>query len=298
MDKQFYDNCVVLLKNDLVPALGCTEPIAIAYCAAKAAAVLSVPVEKIDIYCSGNIIKNVKSVTVPNSNGLKGIEAAAVLGAIGGNADEQLEVLRDITDEDRKQAEKLLEQNICSVHLQHGAENLYIRCLLTGRDNNVASVELKTTHTHISRIELNGNVLFSDDEKAQKQSGGNASALSLTGIYEFAKNCALEDIQEPLMRQASANMALCKAGLEGNWGVNVGKTYLQGTENIRQHAAALAAACSDARMSGCPLPAIINSGSGNQGCTVSLPILAYAKAFRIDVDTTLRALALANLIRI
>ena len=297
MDKNLYQNYVTILKHELMPALGCTEPIAIAYCAAVAKSTLGKIPEHVEICCSGNIIKNVKGVTVPNSNGMKGIEAAAALGITGGDPKCTLEVLKNVTEEDREAAEQLLRSGACTVSLMTGEENLYICCRLQEGEDRVL-VELKTNHDHISRIEKNGQVLFSQPDPITQESG-DKSLMDMESIYAFANACDLGDVREVLERQAKMNWALAEEGLRGNWGANVGSTYRYlSSDDVRTRAIAMAAAGSDARMSGCALPAVINSGSGNQGITVTVPLLVYAENLRISHEKTLRALALANLISI
>lgn len=297
MEKHLYDNYVTILQHELVSALGCTEPIAVAYCAAIAGKVLGSVPEEVSVYCSGNIIKNVKSVTVPNSGGMKGIEAAAMLGILGGDADKKLEVLQSVTEEDRKKTTEYLASGACKVFLQEGEENLYVRCELLSNGESVL-VELKTNHDHISRIEKNGEILF-EQKDIVTSAVGDKFLMNLSGIYEFACTCALEDIQSIVQSQLTLNMNLAKEGLASAWGVNVGGRYLEYAGNsTRTRALAMAAAGSDARMSGCSLPAVINSGSGNQGITVSMPIAVYAEDLNVSEEQKLRALVLGNLVAI
>lgn len=296
MDKNIYDNYVTILRHELIPALGCTEPIAIALCAAKAKQVLGRMPETVEVRCSGNIIKNVKGVTVPNSGGMKGIEAAAVLGIIGGNPDGQLEVLKDVTDRDRVETKKYLKSRPVLTSLESGEENLFIRCSLKA-GNESAVVELKTNHDHISKIIKNGEVIFEQPDLVT-ESYGDKSLIDLCGIFEFASTCDLDDIRDVLEQQIECNSALAEEGLRGDWGVNAGSICMEIGDSLRIEAAARSAAGSDARMSGCSLPAVINSGSGNQGITVTMPIVVYEKRNRPDHDKVLRALTLANLISI
>ena len=295
MDQKLYSNYVTILQHELVPALGCTEPIAVAFCAAVAAKTLGKVPEKADIYCSGNVIKNVKSVTVPNSGGMRGIEAAAVLGMFGGDPEKKLEVLESVTEADREAAAAYLKSGKCRALLQEGEENLYIRCeLFFGEESAVA--ELKKNHDHISRIEKNGKVLLYQPVVAVAEAG-DKFLMSLRGIYEFASLCRMDDVQETIERQISSNRNLSEEGLSHLWGANVGKNYLRyNGKNVRSLAIAMAAAGSDARMSGCSLPAVINSGSGNQGITVSLPVIVYGEALNVSREKLYRALVLANLV--
>lgn len=299
IDRSIYDNYLKILKYELVPALGCTEPIAVAYAAAKARQVLGQMPERIEMQCSGNIIKNVKGVTVPNSGGLKGIEASAVLGAVGGNADVGLEVLEEITDEHRVETNHLLEKGICKVSLLKDKESLHIIARLEA-NGDYSSVEIKSEHTHITKIEKNGTVLFElDDKNDVQESEIQYDQLTIQGILDFANEVAIEDVKEQLENQIRLNIAISDEGLKHDWGANVGRTLIEvfGTD-IRNRAKARAAAGSDARMSGCSLPVVINSGSGNQGITVSLPVIEYALELDTGLEKMYRALVISNLVSI
>ncbi|QNM04504.1 L-cysteine desulfidase family protein [Qiania dongpingensis] len=297
MNKSSYNNYVSILRSELLPALGCTEPIAIAYCAAKARQTLGCMPDMVSVACSGNIIKNVKGVTVPNSGGLKGVEAAAVLGIIGGDAEKELEVLEHVSGRDIEETEAFLKTGKCTVSLQEGEENLYVMCTLkSGTDT--ASVELKTKHNHISKIEKNGKVIFSQPDVVTEEAG-NKKLLNLEEIYEFANCVKIDDVKEVIERQIQMNMAIAEEGVQNSWGVNVGAECLKmsGDDTLRR-AEALAAAGSDARMSGCPMPVVINSGSGNQGITLTAPVVTYAKDLKVSGEKLIRAMVLANLISI
>ena len=296
MEKKVYDNYLTILKAELLPAMGCTEPIAVAFAAAKARAVLGKMPERMDMYCSGNIIKNVKGVVVPNSGGQMGIDVAAVLGVVGGREDLELEVVNSVTEEQIEKTRELVKAGICDCHLVEGEENLYIRAeVFAGGDS--AIVEVKTKHNHISRIEKNGEVLFAQDD-LEASTSGDKSQLNIKDIYEFANTVDLDDVRELMERQLNYNKAISDEGLTNPWGAQVGKTLLEvnGDSDWRVRAKAAAAAGSDARMSGCALPVVINSGSGNQGITVSMPILVYAKEVGCSEEKLLRALTLANLL--
>jgi L-cysteine desulfidase len=295
MDKTTYDNFVTLLKGDLVPAMGCTEPIAIAFAAAKAREVLGRIPERMVILCSGNIIKNVKGVVVPNSGGLKGVEVAAILGAIGGKPELGLEVISQVTLEDAEKTRELFEQNICSCELKEGEENLFIRAELIAGDET-AAVEVSHRHDHVSRMEKNGRLIF-------KQIYGSASgvgsklSLNIKDILQFANEVDLDDVREIIARQIKYNSAISNEGLANQWGAQVGKTaLLLGGNDPRTRARAAAAAGSDARMSGCALPVVINSGSGNQGITCTMPVVIYAEEIGVSEDVLYRALVLTNLL--
>ncbi len=296
MERKIYDNYLTILKAELLPAMGCTEPIAVAFAAAKARAVLGKMPERIDMYCSGNIIKNVKGVVVPNSGGQMGIDVAAVLGVVGGREDLELEVVNSVTEEQIEKTRELVKAGICDCHLVEGEENLYIRAeVFAGEDS--AIVEVKTKHNHISRIEKNGEILFAQDD-LETSTSGDKSQLNIKDIYEFANTVDVEDVRELMERQMNYNKAISEEGLKNPWGAQVGKTLLEvlGDSDWRVRAKAAAAAGSDARMSGCALPVVINSGSGNQGITVSMPIVEYAKEVGCSEEKLLRALTLANLL--
>ena len=297
MNRTLYSNYLEILKSELYPALGCTEPIAVAYAAAKAREVLGCMPEKMTVMCSGNIIKNVMGVTVPNSGGLKGVDTAAVLGCIGGDASLKLEVLSRLTDEDRKRAVELLKQGFCTCGLLEQSENLHIICQVQA-GGDTACVEIKTYHTRIVTIIKNGTVLFSLDDIKVPQ-GGDRSLLKVKDIYDFANEVKLEDVQEIIEPQIQCNSKIASEGLKGHWGMNVGAVVMEHCgADLRQRAAALAAAGSDARMGGCSLPVVINSGSGNQGMAVSLPVIEYARALKSSHEKLIRALVLTNLIAI
>lgn len=301
MDRKTYETYVKLLEEELVPALGCTEPIAIAYAAAKAREILGEMPGKVMLYLSGSIIKNVKGVTVPNSGGLKGIEIAAMMGIVGGDAQRELEVLQTITPGQIETAKDMVKREVCHYDLAENPENLYILVRMRG-ENHTSEVEIKTTHTNITRIVKDGEVLFERNEVHTASFSGreklDRNLLNVRDILQFANEVQIEDIREPLERQIRFNSAISKEGLTRDYGVKVGKNLLEnsGASDVRIRAKAAAAAGSDARMSGCAMPVVINSGSGNQGMTVSLPIIEYAKEMNVDHEKLLRALTLGNLI--
>lgn len=295
MTQDCYDNYSRILRSELIPAMGCTEPIAIALAAAKAREVLGCLPEKIVARCSGNIIKNVKSVTVPNSGGEHGIEAAAVLGAVAGRADLNLQVISEVSEEEIRLTKELLRKRICSCELEEGRENLYILITVSAGEET-ASVELKNRHDHISRITKNGEVVFEQPEIRQEEKG-DKSRLNLKDIMEYADTVDLDEIRDLLETQISYNSAISEEGLTHRWGAGVGRTILDAEgAGVLQRARAAAAAGSDARMNGCPMPVVINSGSGNQGITCTMPVLTYAKALGCSHEKLLRALTLSNLV--
>ncbi len=298
MKSQHYDNFIRILEHELIPALGCTEPIAIAYAAAKARAVLGAMPEHIEIQCSGNIIKNVKGVTVPNSGGLVGIEAAAILGAVCGNADTELEVLGSVGAEDIALCRELMAKKLCSTTLVKDVENLYIVAVLSA-GGHTAAVSVVNRHTLITRIEKDGEVIFTNNVAAAQERKEDYSFLNVRSILDFANEVDVKDVEEVISRQMEMNSAIAREGISGNYGAAVGYTLLQVFgDNVRTRACAMAAAGSDARMGGCALPVIINSGSGNQGMTVSLPVMEYARDLNVSREKLIRALVLSNLIAI
>jgi L-cysteine desulfidase len=299
LEKNLYDNYVNILKHELVPALGCTEPIAIAYASAKAVQVLGEFPEHIELSCSGNIIKNVKGVTVPNSGGLRGIEIAAILGAVGGNADRELEVLDAVNEADIARTRELAEQGMCSCSLAEDVPKLYIVAKAIKGDS-FAEVTIVNHHTNITRIVRNEEVLFDRPVEAESEEAGvDRSKLTVKDILEFADAVKMGDVEEVIARQVELNSAIAQEGLDNNYGAQIGKTLMHvWGKSVSTRACARAAAGSDARMGGCSLPVVINSGSGNQGMTVSLPVIAYAEEWEVSREKMYRALVVSNLIAI
>ncbi len=298
MNSKIYDTYVALLKTELTMATGCTEPIAIAYAGAKLREVLGKIPEHCTVFCSGNMVKNVFAVTVPNSDGSRGIDTAALLGIVGGDANAALDVLHAITPEDIAQMKKLREAGVCRCELVEGVANLYIRIEAeTGSEN--ALVEIRDYHTNITRIEKNGELLYgAAEEQTAAKAAPDKSLLNVRDILAFAEELNVDDVRETLENQIRCNRAIAEEGLRNPWGAQVGRSILEGEcgDSLVNRARAWAAAGSDARMNGCPLPVVINSGSGNQGITVSMPIYVYAQEYGIPEDRMLCALAVANLL--
>lgn len=301
MDRKIYDEFVSILKNELIPALGCTEPIAIAYASAKARQVLGRMPERLELWCSGNIIKNVKGVVVPNSGGLHGIDVAGILGVVGGNADKELEVLEGITPEDIARTKELLKREFCSCRLIENVENLFIVAKVFAGDDS-AEVEIASRHTNITRLVKNGRELDVEQHVQFAEHQGkklDKSLLNVRDILEFADCVNIGDVREVLENQIQMNTAISQEGLRGCYGAEVGKTLLKYYGNdVKVRARAAAAAGSDARMGGCSMPVVINSGSGNQGMTVSLPVIEYARELGVSQEKLYRALVVSNLISI
>lgn len=294
-----YGAYVQILKEELVPAMGCTEPIALAYAAAKAREVLGEMPDKVVIEASGSIIKNVKSVIVPNTDHLKGIPAAATAGIIAGKAEKELEVIASVTPEDCAKMKEFLAQIPIEVkHVDNGLTFEIGVTVFSGE--SYAKVRIVNYHTNIVLIEKNGEKLLEIKVEGENEEGlTDRSLLDMKSIWDFVNTVDIADIYDVLHRQIEYNTAISEEGLRGNYGANIGSVLLdmEGT-NIRTRAKAKAAAGSDARMNGCELPVIINSGSGNQGMTCSLPVIEYAKELKASEEKLYRALALSNLVAI
>ena len=295
MDKKQYDNYVKILRSELIPAMGCTEPIAIAYAAAKARQVLGTMPERMVARCSGNIIKNVKGVNVPNAGGQKGVQVAAILGALAGDPDLELQVISQVSEEAVDEVRKLNKQRICTCELEEGVENLFIRIeAYAGEDNAV--VVIKTKHNHISLIEKNGEVLLQAEDIVTADAG-DKSQLNLKDIMEFAETCDLADVDDLISKQIEYNTAISNEGLTNGWGTEVGRILMEsGSGSVSTRASARAAAGSDARMNGCAMPVVINAGSGNQGITCTMPVVTYAEDLGVSTEKLHRAMVLTNLV--
>lgn len=294
-----YKTYVEILKRELVCAMGCTEPIAIAYCAAVARKALGMLPSEIDVAASGNIIKNVKSVIVPNTGGLRGIEAAAAIGALAGDAEAGLQVVSHVTQEEIAALPGYMEQTAFSVSAAESEFLLDIE--VTVRANgHFATVRAVQEHTNIVLVETDAGVLFSkdpDEDTGKDEGAPDYTLLNVADICEFADTCELDDVRPILERQLSCNCAIAEEGLRGNYGAGIGKVLLTAYgDDVRTRARAYAAAASDARMNGCDLPVVINSGSGNQGITASLPVYIYAKELGASEEKLYRALLVSNLV--
>ncbi len=294
---------LALLSRELVPALGCTEPIAIAYAGALARKILGEFPTKVTVRCSGNIIKNVKSVIVPTTGDQRGIEVSALLGVVAGNADLGMEVLQEVSSSQVEQVKRLRETGICSVEPLYGCANLHIIMELETEDHS-ALVEIRDAHTNVVQALQDGEPISAViNEREDVPAAASASCdMCLPEIYEFACTAPMERLAPVLEPQIKYNTAIAEQGLTGHWGAEVGRTLMEGIQDDHSHAAlarraaAHAAAGSDARMGGCVLPVVINSGSGNQGLTVSLPVIVYAEESGADREQLLRALAFSNLV--
>ena len=298
-DNLKYGAYIDILAEELVPAMGCTEPIALAYGAAKAREVLGEMPDRVVIEASGSIIKNVKSVIVPNTDRMKGIPAAAVAGIVAGDASKQLEVIASVTPEQIAGMRAFLAATpIQVVHVDNGLTFEIGVILYKGESS--AKVRIVNYHTNIVHIEKDGQVLHHVEVDGEGESGlTDRSILNVADIVDFAETVDVEDVKPTLARQIAYNTAISQEGLRGNWGSNIGSTLMEtGGNSVANRAKAAAAAGSDARMNGCEMPVIINSGSGNQGMTTSLPVIEYAKELGVSEETLYRALTVANLVTI
>ena len=289
-----YSIYVQILKEELVMAMGCTEPIAISYACAKATQVLDHLPDRIVVKASGSIIKNVKSVIVPHTNGLKGIEVAAAAGALYGDADAKLEVLSNAT---RDQIEELPEYvqntNITVQHIEQG--HVFDLEINVYYEQEHASVRIVDTHTNIVQIEKDWKVIF-EDKTTNLEHKADHSALIMKQIWDFSQTVDIDDVKEILDRQIACNMAIANEGIHNSYGANIGHVILNmDSDCVKTKAKAYAAAGSDARMNGCELPVVINSGSGNQGITCCVPVVVYAKELNCTNEQLYRALVLSNL---
>ena len=294
-----YAEYIKILEEELIPAMGCTEPIAVALAAAKAREALGLTPERCRIEVSGNIIKNVKAVTVPNTGGMKGLEGATAAGIAAGREDLELEVLSQVTDEGRAAIKQCLDNCAMEVVPAGGDRVFYIKITVEAQGHS-ACCEIVDFHTNIVLLQRDDQVLF--QAAASEDSEGSQtdrSVLNVEEIIQFADCLDTADVAEVLRRQIACNSAISEEGLKGGWGAEVGKTLRAAHgDSVAVRAKAAAAAGSDARMSGCEMPVIIVSGSGNQGMTASLPVIEYARDMGVSEDQLLRALAVSNLITI
>ena len=293
-----YASFVQILREELLPAMGCTEPIAVAYAAAKARELLGALPDRLLVEASGNIIKNVKSVVVPNTGGLKGIAAAAAAGARAGDASAELQVLSAITPPQIDEITAYLAKT--PIRVAHAdTPHIFDIAVSAFAGDESAYVRITDFHTNIVCLRRNGETLLEKPSGGGEDALTDRSCLSVERIVSFADCVALADVAEPLERQIAYNMAISEEGLRRSYGANIGKTLLRGHENeLDYKLRAWAAAGSDARMNGCELPVVINSGSGNQGITTSVPVIVYARETGASHEQLLRALTVSNLVTI
>lgn len=299
MDKKLYDAYIKILEEELVPAMGCTEPIAIAYGAALAREILGEMPEKVIISASGNIIKNVKSVVVPNTGGLRGIPAAAAAGVAAGKAEKKLEVLADITPEEIEKISSYLKTGDFEVKTVESGCVFDIIVELQGNEHQSA-VRIQGHHTNVVHVEKDGEILVDKAyTEGLERERTDRSLLCIEEIIRFADQVEIAKVEKVIQRQIDYNTAIAQEGLSGKWGAGIGKILLMSYGNsVHNRAKAMAAAGSDARMNGCDMPVVINSGSGNQGMTASLPVIVYGEDMKVSKETLIRALVVSNLVTI
>lgn len=305
LDNAKKEKYVQILKEELVPALGCTEPIAIAYTAANLRKIMGGIPDEILIESSGNIIKNAKSVIVPNTGGMKGMEASALIGLIGGNADKGLEVLADVTEEHVKLAHDYLAKSCTKLKLMDTPASLHIR--ITGKLNGDTGIaELIHQHTNIVLLKKNDEIIFEKPFSLESSAGAltDRSCLNVKDILEFADTVPVDDVSPIIMRQVEYNMRVSEDGLKSSYGIETGKNILKYNQkkgdsfSVKVQAEGEVAAASDARMCGCSYPVITNSGSGNQGLAVSVPVVVYARENKLSEEKLIRCLIVSNLLAI
>jgi len=295
MTKKDYMRCLYLLKSELIPAMGCTEPVALAYAAAVARETLGARPASVKVEASGSIIKNVKSVIVPNTGGLKGIPAAAAAGIVAGDARAGLQVLASITPDEIGAITAYLKEAAFTVEPLNAGHIFDIRVTVEGAGHS-ALVRIADRHTNIVRIERDGRILRDKETASSGEDGESSDFLSLDLIRDFVEAPLSDEVRGLLKKQIACNMAIAREGLSRPWGANIGTTILRTFgDSVETRAMAAAAAGSDARMNGCEMPVVINSGSGNQGITCTAPVIVYAEDMGADEETTLRALLLADL---
>lgn len=292
-----YKNYVSILNEELMPAMGCTEPVAVAYAAAKAREELGCLPERCMLYVSGNIIKNVKSVVVPNTGGLKGLKAAAAAGIVAGNAELKMSVIAETDPKEIPNIQKYIDEHEILIERKEGGSALYIEAILEGEGHTSKAV-ISDFHTNIILLEKDGEVVFQKEPERLSSFVSDHSLMSLEGMWDFINTVELEDISALLDSQINCNSAISQEGLEKPWGAQIGRILLKNASDTKTRAMARAAAGSDARMSGCEKPVVIVGGSGNQGLTVTMPVLEYAERLGSSREQVYRALALANLMAV
>lgn len=295
-----YKSYLQILKEELLPAMGCTEPIAVAYGAARAREVLGCLPERTLVEASGNIIKNVKSVVVPHTDGLRGIEAAAAAGIVAGRADKLLEVIAEVSDAQKREIADYLKSH--EIKVVPAAGDVVFDIILTlSAGADTVRLRIADYHTNIIRIEKNGEVLLDrgDPERGEETGLTDHSSLTVASIIDFAETVDIDDVRTLIQRQIDYNYAIAQEGMANSYGANVGKSMRNfAGRDVYMRAGYMAAAGSDARMNGCEMPVVIVSGSGNQGITASVPVVEYAKELHTDNDTVLRAVTLSDLLAI
>ena len=302
-----YRKYTSILEEELIPAMGCTEPIAVAYCAAVARETLGMAPVRVEISASGNIIKNVKSVVVPNTNGMRGIAAAAAAGIVAGDAAKELQVIASVTDEEKETLRAFLEQVPIKIEIASSGLVFDLTVLLHAGEH-WSKVRIANFHTNIVYVERDGKVLRETEIQANTETElTDRTFMTAESILDYADSVILDDVRPLLRRQIECNMAIAEEGIRGDYGANIGSVLLKSYQDLSDlhsensillKCRAYAAAGSDARMNGCEMPVIINSGSGNQGITASVPVIVFARESGIDEERLYRALVLSNLLAI
>lgn len=298
LNEKIVTDFIEILKEELIPAMGCTEPIALAFASARAREVLGAYPKRITAYCSGNIIKNVRCVTIPNSGGMTGIEAACAVGAFGGDASRVMEVLEAVTPNDLTVAKKFLSEEKCSVECLESEIPLHF-IIEAESESDKVTVEVRYSHTNIVKIEKNGHILFENKTATIDHNSADRSGLNLENIKEFADTVEISRLKSLLDKQIRYNMDIAYEGMSGNYGLGIGRVIRDAySESVITRMRAYAAAASEARMDGCDMPVIINSGSGNQGIASSVPVIVYAREMAIPQERLYRALVFSGLLTI
>ncbi len=296
MDKKLYSSYLNILKSELVVAMGCTEPIAVAYAASIAKSYFIGKPDAIKLVVSGNIIKNVKSVVIPHTGGMKGLVGAISAGFVAGDASKELEVIANVSEEQIEDMKTFMNEVNFEIE-QSGSDCQFdIQITVTSNDHHVF-VHLLNYHTNVVKVEVDGNVLVNKEVNDETKDMSDYQLLTVENIVEFAKTVDIEDVKDILDRQIQYNMAIANEGMNNPWGACVGKILLESYgDSVANKAKAYAAAGSDARMNGCEMPVVINSGSGNQGMTTSIPVIIYARELNVSDEKLYRALVIANLV--
>ncbi len=298
VNEQIYETYLQILREELVPAMGCTEPIAIAYGAALARETLGQTPDRVTVWASANIIKNVKSVVVPGTGGKRGIAVAAAAGIVAGDAEKELQVLAGAGEDCAENIDRFLSDIPVNIYQSDKPYLFHIRVELT-KDGHKAVAELAGHHTNVTERSLDGVDTLRNPYTEKVSETSRRNLLNVNDIVTFADTVPLADIAPIFSRQVAYNTAIAEEGLTGKWGAKVGLTLLKAYGNtVHNRAKAYAAAGSDARMNGCEMPVIINSGSGNQGLTASLPVIVYARELGVTDETLYRALAVSSLITV
>lgn len=289
---------LAILKEELIPAMGCTEPIALAFASAKGASLLQEDLTRIVAKCSGNIIKNVRCVRIPNSGGMTGIESACALGAIAGNAERKMEVLEAVTAEGLLKTHTFLKKQSATVEFLDSHIPLHFIIELYSQTEAV-SVEVRYSHTNIVKIIKNGKVLFMTEDLREAIETADRSALNIENIVAFANEIEIDKIAPFAEKQIACNIAIAERGMVGDFGIGIGKAILETyADSVFTKMRAYSAAASEARMEGCDMPVIITSGSGNQGIASSVPVIIYAREKGIPTERMYRSLVFSALLTV